>query len=79
MKDMMKEGIHWNRIKVPGLNDQKFLSISLIFFLYSSSFYLYEFIGLVGRVVAKWSEWPGFNPRSRHTTDFNNGTWYLLT
>ena len=21
---------------------------------------------------------PGFNPRSRHTKDFKNGTWYLL-
>ena len=25
-----------------------------------------------------WSGRPGFNPRSRHTKDFKNGTWYLL-
>ena len=35
-------------------------------------------IGLVGRVFANGPERPGFNPRSRHTKDFKNGTWYLL-
>ena len=34
-------------------------------------------IGLVGS-VRQWSGRPGFNPRSRHTKDFKNGTWYLL-
>ena len=28
--------------------------------------------------VRQWSERPAFNPRSRHTKDFKNGTWYLL-
>ena len=27
----------------------------------------------------KYSEWLGFNPRSSHTKDFKNGTWYRLT
>ena len=35
-------------------------------------------IGLVGRVFAKWSGRPGFNPRSHHTKNFKNGTWYLF-
>ena len=26
----------------------------------------------------QWSRRPGFNPMSRHTKDFKNGTWYLL-
>ena len=30
-------------------------------------------ISLVGRVFGN-----GFNPRSSHTKDFKNGTWYLL-
>ena len=29
-------------------------------------------------VVRQWSARPGFNPRSRYTKDFKNGTWYLL-
>ena len=28
--------------------------------------------------VRQWSGRPGLNPRSRHTKDFKNGTWYLL-
>ena len=28
--------------------------------------------------VCQWSGRPGFNPKSRHTKDFKNGTWYLL-
>ena len=28
--------------------------------------------------VRQWSGRPGFNPRSDHTKDFKNGTWYLL-
>ena len=28
--------------------------------------------------VCQWCGRPGFNPRSCHTKDFKNGTWYLL-
>ena len=28
--------------------------------------------------VRRWSRRPEFNPRSRHTKDFKNVTWYLL-
>ena len=31
-----------------------------------------------GYSVPQWSGRPGFNPRSRHTKDYKNGTWYLL-
>ena len=31
-----------------------------------------------GESVGQWTGRPGFNPRSRHTKDFKNGTWYLL-
>ena len=31
-----------------------------------------------GFSVRQWSGRPGFNPRSRHTKDFKNGTWYLF-
>ena len=31
-----------------------------------------------GYSVHQWSGRPGFNPRSRHTKDFKNGTLYLL-
>ena len=34
-------------------------------------------IGLVGS-VRQWLKRSGFNPRSSHTKDFKNGTWYLL-
>ena len=44
------------------------------FFLF---FYMQNLIGLVGS-VCQWSGRPGFNPRSHHTKDFKNGTWYLL-
>ena len=30
------------------------------------------------RIINQWSGRPGFNPRSHHTKDFKNGTWYLL-
>ena len=40
--------------------------------------YLYRYInrpiGLVGRVFHQWSGRSRFNPRSRHTKDFKNGT-----
>ena len=29
---------------------------------------------LIGRVFARWSGGPGFNPRSRHTKDLKDGT-----
>ena len=29
-------------------------------------------------LVCQWSRRLGFNPRSRHTKDFKNDTWYLL-
>ena len=32
-----------------------------------------------GASVRQWSGRPEFNLRSRHTKDFKNGTWYLLT
>ena len=41
--------------------------------------YKYRLIGLVGRVTRQSSERPGFNPRSRHTKDFKNRTWYRLS
>ena len=31
-----------------------------------------------GLSIRQWSGRPGFNPRSHHTKDFKNGTWYLL-
>ena len=33
---------------------------------------------VMGRVFANGPEDLSFNPRSRHTKDFKNGTWYLL-
>ena len=40
---------------------------------YYGFIYCYFFIGLVGS-VRQWSGRPGFNPRSRHSKDFKNGT-----
>ena len=35
-------------------------------------------IGLMSRVFGNGSGDLGFNPRSRHTKNFKNGTWYLF-
>ena len=36
-------------------------------------------IDQVGRVFANGPGDLGFNPRSRHTKDFKNATWYVLS
>ena len=55
---------------------QNYCLLSLLFLTVGEIENLSDFLGkkaikIVGR--------PGFNPRSRHTKDFKNGTWYLLT
>ena len=40
--------------------------------------YIYWLIGLVGSVFTNGLRNLGFNPKSRHTKDFENDTLYLL-
>ena len=59
---------------------------SLAFYIYSAYAHVSQLIVLqtsdcpiyISTSVRQWSRRPGFNPRSRHTRDFKNGTWYLL-
>ena len=45
---------------------------------YSFIFILYLIYWPSGSRFRQWSGRPGFNPRSRHTKDFKNSTWYFL-
>ena len=38
--------------------------------------FFFKFFNIASSFFHQWSGRPGFNPRSRHTKDFLNGTWY---
>ena len=64
IQDLALNNMIWHEL-FPFLLDNFFRIIYI-----NKSDLLVSFIGLVGRVFAKWSARPVFNPWSRHTKDF---------
>ena len=84
MKYAQSSGVWWLCIPHETSSNGFLAFITMICFkLYASplitasSTFLCNFM-LSGLSVRQWSGRPGFDPRSSHTKDFKNSTWYRL-
>ena len=57
---------------------QPIVNINISLMTYPKELKELTFNQIKEKSVRQWSGKPGFNPRSHHTKDFKNGTWYLL-